>query len=62
MLNDKRRRLSNPDAELSDDEASHLDLTPESLEEPESVSPGRPALPERVSSAPDHVNGYDDIT
>lgn len=50
MLNDRRRRRRDADAELSDDEASRLDLTPE---------PVGPA--ERLSGDADRpVNGYDD--
>ncbi|MFJ8851156.1 twin-arginine translocase subunit TatC [Streptomyces sp. NPDC102437] len=61
LLNDKRRRRANPDAELDDDEASELDLTPEDVGEIESVSSSR-ALPAQASSDRDRVNGYDDIT
>lgn len=61
LLNDKRRRRANPDAELDDDEASELDLTPEDVGEIESVSSSR-ALPAQASSERDRVNGYDDIT
>jgi len=59
LLNDKRRRRANPDAELDDDEASDLDLTPEDIGEMESVSASR-ALPEQSST--ERVNGYDDVT
>ncbi|MEE1810598.1 twin-arginine translocase subunit TatC [Streptomyces sp. BE133] len=61
LLNDKRRRRADPDAELDDDEASKLDLTPEDVGEIESVSSAR-ALPAQASSDRDRVNGYDDIT
>ncbi|MEV5201517.1 twin-arginine translocase subunit TatC [Streptomyces sp. NPDC053720] len=61
LLNDKRRRRANPDAELDDDEASELDLTPEDVGEIESVSSAR-SLPAQASSDRDRVNGYDDIT
>lgn len=61
LLNDKRRRRSNPDADLDDDEASELDLTPEDVGEIESVSSAR-ALPTQASSDRDRGNGYDDIT
>lgn len=65
LLNDKRRRRANPDAELDDDEASSLDLTPESVGAIEPVS--RPALPEQSDGEADggrshRLNGYDDIT
>lgn len=59
LLNDRRRRRNNPDAELDDDEASDLDLTPESIDEVETVSASR-ALPEQAST--ERVNGYDDVT
>lgn len=59
ILNDKRRRRANPDADLDDDEASDLDLTPEDIGEMESVSASR-ALPEQSST--ERVNGYDDVT
>lgn len=65
LLNDKRRRRANPDAELDDDEASKLDLTPERVGAVEPVS--RPALPEQAGGEADggrshRLNGYDDIT
>ncbi|WP_079663383.1 twin-arginine translocase subunit TatC [Streptomyces sp. 3214.6] len=59
LLNDKRRRRNNPDADLDDDEASDLDLTPEDIGEIETVSASR-SLPEQ--STTDRVNGYDDVT
>ncbi|MFI8436365.1 twin-arginine translocase subunit TatC [Streptomyces sp. NPDC079020] len=67
LLNDKRRRRNNPDAELGDDEASVLDLTPEDVGGVESVSARRKALPEQASGESDRkdthrLNGYDDIT
>ncbi|MGI5374157.1 twin-arginine translocase subunit TatC [Streptomyces sp. CA-251387] len=58
LLNDRRRR-NNPDADLDDDEASDLDLTPEDIGEVETVSASR-ALPEQASR--ERVNGYDDVT
>jgi sec-independent protein translocase protein TatC len=66
MLNDKRRRRQNPDAELDDDEASDLDLTPEAIGEVETVSASR-ALPEQAGGTTEgassgRVNGYDDFT
>ncbi|RMI44571.1 twin-arginine translocase subunit TatC [Streptomyces triticirhizae] len=48
MLNDRRRRRRNADAELADDEASELDLTPEPVGPAERLDDDRP------------VNGYDD--
>jgi sec-independent protein translocase protein TatC len=50
LLNDARRRKANPDAALDDDEASHLDLTPESVP---------PSLPEQTTG---HDGGFDDAT
>ncbi|KPC78824.1 MULTISPECIES: twin-arginine translocase subunit TatC [Streptomyces] len=66
LLNDKRRRRNNPDAELDDDEASKLDLTPEAVGAIEPVST-RAALPEQAGGEADggrshRLNGYDDIT
>ncbi|WP_338675560.1 twin-arginine translocase subunit TatC [Streptomyces sp. SCSIO 30461] len=66
FLNDARRRRANPDAELSDDEASELDLTPEAIGSVEAVPSSR-ALPEQAGGGADggrapRVNGYDDIT
>ncbi|MEU6975871.1 MULTISPECIES: twin-arginine translocase subunit TatC [unclassified Streptomyces] len=66
LLNDKRRARNNPDAELDDDEASQLDLTPEPVRGPETVEAAR-ALPEQATGESDGVrsqrlNGYDDIT
>lgn len=66
LLNDKRRARNNPDAELDDDEASELDLTPEPVRGPETVSAAR-ALPEQATGESDgstaqRLNGYDDIT
>ncbi|MFE4383855.1 twin-arginine translocase subunit TatC [Streptomyces cyaneofuscatus] len=67
LLNDKRRNRKNPDAELSDDEASELDLTPEPVGGIEPVAAPRRALPEQASGEADasrshRLNGYDDIT
>lgn len=66
LLNDKRRRRGNPDAELDDDEASQLDLTPEPVGPTETVPAAR-ALPEQATGEQDgagaqRLNGYDDIT
>ncbi|WP_353941477.1 twin-arginine translocase subunit TatC [Streptomyces sp. HUAS MG91] len=60
LLNDRRRRRNNPDADLDDDEASDLDLTPERVGDVESVSASRTPLPEQTTT--DRVNGYDDVT
>ncbi|MFF9429664.1 twin-arginine translocase subunit TatC [Streptomyces sp. NPDC014746] len=66
LLNDRRRRRGNPDAELDDDEASSLDLTPEAVASVEPIS-AAPALPEQVTGGyadkgVKRLNGYDDIT
>jgi sec-independent protein translocase protein TatC len=66
LLNDKRRARNNPDAELDDDEASEIDLTPGDIGEIDSVPAGR-ALPEQATGEADggrtnRLNGYDDIT
>lgn len=66
LLNDKRRARRNPDAELDDDEASELDLTPEAVGAVETVPAAR-ALPEQagaesVGSGAKQLNGYDDVT
>ncbi|MFI8103088.1 twin-arginine translocase subunit TatC [Streptomyces sp. NPDC086023] len=61
LLNDRRRRRNNPDAGLDDDEASHLDLTPETIGGVEPV--GAPAaLPEQSDGGRSRINGYDDAT
>ncbi|MFC9590349.1 twin-arginine translocase subunit TatC [Streptomyces sp. NPDC056944] len=66
LLNDRRRRRANPDAELDDDEASSLDLTPETVGSVEPVGAAR-ALPEQATgehggTGVQRLNGYDDIT
>ncbi|MHA5047518.1 twin-arginine translocase subunit TatC [Streptomyces sp. SD15] len=58
LLNDRRRRRREAEGP-ADDEASDLDLTPESVGEVETVSASR-ALPEQAGA--DRVNGYDDVT
>ncbi|MEU9333592.1 twin-arginine translocase subunit TatC [Streptomyces sp. NPDC048290] len=58
LVNDSRRRrreAAGPD----DDEASELDLSPERIDEVETVSASR-MLPEQSSGR--QVNGYDDVT
>ncbi|MFD3516499.1 twin-arginine translocase subunit TatC [Streptomyces sp. NPDC058657] len=63
LLNDRRRRRKDPDAELDPDEASHLDLTPEPLGHViEPVAAGRTPLPEQVEGGRKQLSGYDDIT
>ncbi|MFB7517133.1 twin-arginine translocase subunit TatC [Streptomyces sp. NPDC056144] len=64
LLNDKRRKKADPDAELDDDEASSLDLTPQAVGAVEPVSAAK-ALPEQANGsggAVHRTNGYDDIT
>lgn len=66
LINDRRRARNNPDAELDDDEASSLDLTPEGVEAVEPVGAAR-ALPEQSSGEADggrssRPGSYDDIT
>ncbi|WP_172385348.1 twin-arginine translocase subunit TatC [Streptomyces sp. MNP-20] len=64
ILNDKRRRRADPDAELDDDEASELDLTPQPVDDNEPVPAAR-TVPEQVNGdggrSPKY-NGYDDVT
>ncbi|MDH2392619.1 twin-arginine translocase subunit TatC [Streptomyces sp. HNM0663] len=65
LLNDRRKGLRQG-PELSDDEASDLDLAPEAVGPAEPVSAAR-VLPEQASRESDgtrahRVNGYDDIT
>ncbi|MGW1226675.1 twin-arginine translocase subunit TatC [Streptomyces sp. NPDC001478] len=64
MVNDSRRRRSNPDAELDDDEASDLDLTPSDLGDMEHVSASLPeqADGERDGGRSSRRDGFDDIT
>ncbi len=63
LLNDRRRRRNDPDAELDDDEASAIDLTPEAIGGIEPVASAK-ALPEQAGTGrADHrVNGFDDVT
>ncbi|KUJ67189.1 twin arginine-targeting protein translocase TatC [Streptomyces albus subsp. albus] len=56
LLNDRRKQRGNPDAALSDDEASDLDLTPLPIDDVEPVSASRD------HTDPPQRNGYDDIT
>jgi sec-independent protein translocase protein TatC len=66
LLNDRRRRRRNPDAGLSDEEASHLDLSVDAIDGAESVAASAPELASAapVASVPaaraEHVD--DDIT
>ncbi|MFJ8674684.1 twin-arginine translocase subunit TatC [Streptomyces sp. NPDC093589] len=66
LLHDRRRKRADPDAELDDDEASELDLTPAAVGESEPVASSR-MLPEQASgdsggSEPSRRAGYDDFT
>ncbi|MEU3605042.1 twin-arginine translocase subunit TatC [Streptomyces sp. NPDC035033] len=66
LLNDRRRARRDPDAQLSDDEASVLDLTPEPVGALDAVPAAR-ALPEQAAGESDgarahRAGGYDDIT
>ncbi|WP_119289227.1 twin-arginine translocase subunit TatC [Streptomyces sp. YIM 130001] len=65
LINDRRRLRNNPDAELDDDEASDIDLTPAGVDEVAAVPSAR-ALPEQASSASTdkdrRLNGFDDVT
>ncbi|WP_330451852.1 MULTISPECIES: twin-arginine translocase subunit TatC [unclassified Streptomyces] len=66
MANDRRRKRNNPDADLDDDEASELDLTPEDIGDMEQVA-ASPTVPgqadgERDGGRSSLRDGYDDIT
>ncbi|MFE2285898.1 twin-arginine translocase subunit TatC [Streptomyces sp. NPDC059443] len=61
LLNDRRRKKANPDADLDDDEAAELDLTPAKLGEIE-PAPAPSALPEQADGGRRQINGYDDAT
>ncbi len=66
LLNDRRRARRDTDAQLSDDEASVLDLTPEPVGALDAVPAAR-ALPEQATGDTDgarahRAEGYDDIT
>lgn len=54
LVNDYRRQRRDPDAHLSDDEASDLDLTPSAIEPDGETDPGEEEPPRR--------NGFDDAT
>lgn len=55
LFNDRRRRRADPDTQLSDDEASDLDLTPSAVEPVERVGTAG-------GDDPTPRNGYDDAT
>lgn len=66
MANDRRRKRNNPDADLDDDEASQLDLTPEDIGDMEHVA-ASPTVPGQADGGRDSGrsslrDGYDDIT
>ncbi|GAA1929064.1 twin-arginine translocase subunit TatC [Streptomyces sodiiphilus] len=56
LVNDFRRRRNDPDASLSDDEASDLDLTPSA------IGPTGGVTPSADDDGPPRRNGYDDAT
>ncbi|WP_327711957.1 twin-arginine translocase subunit TatC [Streptomyces sp. NBC_00464] len=64
IVNDRRRRRENPDADLDDDEASDLDLTPEDIGDMENVSASLPAQADGEQDGGRSIrrDGYDDIT
>ncbi|MGW0937308.1 twin-arginine translocase subunit TatC [Streptomyces sp. NPDC002666] len=64
VVNDRRKRRENPDADLDDDEASDLDLTPQDIGEMENVSASLPAQAdgEQDGGRSSRRDGYDDIT
>lgn len=61
LLNDRRRKRRNPDADLDDDEASALDLTPAPIGAVE-AAPLPSALPVQDDGGRERINGYDDAT
>ncbi|MFJ8165977.1 twin-arginine translocase subunit TatC [Streptomyces sp. NPDC096136] len=61
LLNDRRRRRANPDADLDDDEASDLDLSPSSIGAAD-TAPTPSVLPEQADGGRRQINGYDDAT
>ncbi|MDT0442908.1 twin-arginine translocase subunit TatC [Streptomyces johnsoniae] len=62
LLNDRRRRKGNPDAELSDDEASDLDLTPSTIEPAERVAASGGEGAGSGTDGSTRLNGFDDAT
>ncbi|WP_035851290.1 twin-arginine translocase subunit TatC [Kitasatospora azatica] len=60
LLNDRRRRRNNPDAGLSDEEASHVDLSVAALEGAESVAASAAPVASVPAARSEHVD--DDIT
>lgn len=64
VVNDRRRRRENPDADLDDDEASDLDLTPEDIGSMDNVSASLPAQADggQDGGRSTRRDGYDDIT
>lgn len=64
LVNDRRRRRENPDADLDDDEASDLDLTPEDIGPMDHVSASLPAQADGEQDGGRSIrrDGYDDIT
>ncbi|NUK86712.1 twin-arginine translocase subunit TatC [Streptomyces lunaelactis] len=62
LLNDRRRRRKDPDAELDDDEASDIDLTPEAVGEVEPVLASGSVPEQADGNRSNRLNGYDDVT
>ncbi|MFJ8042184.1 twin-arginine translocase subunit TatC [Kitasatospora sp. NPDC096147] len=61
LMNDRRKLRNNPDADLDDEEASHLDLSVDSVEDAEAVTASAaPELPSAVPAA--RREQLDDIT
>ena len=63
----RRKRRDDPDAELDDDEASELDLTPEARRRDRAGGRAAARCPSRRAATADggrthRVNGYDDVT
>lgn len=60
LINDRRKKRGSPDAELDDEEASALDLTPSTIEPAETTVGGGAGGGDNRDSTP--RNGYDDAT
>ncbi|MGW3041518.1 twin-arginine translocase subunit TatC [Kitasatospora sp. NPDC001159] len=62
LLNDRRKRRNNPDADLDDEEASHLDLTVQEVDGAESVSASAAPTASAAPVPASHREQMDDIT
>ncbi|WP_326691841.1 MULTISPECIES: twin-arginine translocase subunit TatC [unclassified Streptomyces] len=62
LFNDRRRRRTDPYADLDDDEASSLDHTPEAVGATDAVPGPRPVSDDDEPGGPRRLNGYDDAT